>query len=612
MSTEELKTKEELYNEQASQRFQMRQAEREERLKELRREGAPAAIESQERVDNRRELINPNDGVAWERVLGNSDLMAINFLEIGLRAAQAVCRIQVRDLFGRVQGYGTGFMVSPTLLLTNHHVLETLDSCRRSLAEFNFEDDETFVPKESKTFPLEPERFFFTNVNLDFTLVAVRPIATDGTSLSEFGHLRLRSESGKSLIGEFLTIVQHPNGSTKQVALRENKLIDILDYFVHYSTDTMPGSSGSPVFNDQWDVVALHHAGVQKRDRRGRVLAKNGRLWKPVMGEDEIAWIANEGVRISDIFELLAKQNWDAEQNRLIAELHQAGGAPVSAGPVEMIAIEQSLEWYAGSQGYATDFLGQRVELPRIPAPLKADIAPLKDGSGHELKYTNFSLVMNKARKLAFYTAVNIDGAQIQPLKRDADKWFFDPRIERDFQMGPEVYSKNDLDRGHLVRRLDPVWGSRAAEANDDTFHFTNCSPQHKNLNQKTWQGLEDYILKNADVHDLRVSVFTGPVFRNDDMLYRDRFQIPAEFWKVVVMVKADGKPSATAYLQTQKNLIIDLEFAFGEYKTYQVPVTRIEALTGLDFGKLRNFDPLANIEATLGRVIHMPQDIRL
>lgn len=604
---------EEYYNTLATQRYEMRQAEREEQLKELRRAaGAPTAVESDERVENRRGLINPNDGLAWERVLGKSDLMGINFLEVGLRAAHAVCRIQVRDLFGQVQGYGTGFMVTPTLLLTNNHVLETLEFCRRSLAEFNFEDDETFVPKESKIFPLEPERFFYTSADLDFSLVAVRSTATDGTPLSNFGNLRLRSETGKSLLGEFLTIVQHPNGGTKQVALRENKLVDFLPYFVHYSTDTMPGSSGSPAFNDQWEVVALHHAGVQKRDRRGRVLAKNGRIWKPEMGQDEIAWIANEGVRVSSIFEHLGKREWTGEQSRLVEELYGAGAVPGAAGPVEMIAVEQSLEWYAGSTGYEPDFLGQRVELPRIPSQLKGDIAPLKEGSGNELKYTNFSLVMNKARKLAFFTAVNIDGALVQALKRDTDKWFFDPRIERDFQMGPEAYSKNDLDRGHLVRRLDPVWGDHAKEANDDTFHFTNASPQHKNLNQQTWQGLEDYILKNSDVHNLRVTVFTGPVFRSDDMLYRGKFQIPAEFWKVVVMVKDDGKLSATAYLQTQKNLIVDLEFAFGEYKTYQVPVTRIEELTGLDFGKLRNLDPLANIEATLGRVIHMPQDIRL
>jgi endonuclease G len=604
--------KEEFYNTLATQRYEMRQAEREERLKELRKTGAPAAIETDERVETRRELINPNDGVAWERILGKSDLMAINFLEIGLRASRAVCRIQVRNLFGQVQGYGTGFMVSPTLLLTNNHVLETLDFCRRSLAEFNYEDDDNFVPKESKTFPLDPERFFNTSVDLDFTLVAVRPTATDGSALSDFGHLRLRSDSGKSLVGEFLTIIQHPNGATKQVALRENKLVDILPYFVHYSTDTMPGSSGSPVFNDQWEVVALHHAGVQKRDRLGRVLAKNGRIWKPEMGQDQIDWIANEGVRVSSIFEHIGKKEWTGEQSRLIEELHGGGEAIGGPGPVGMVAVEQSLEWYVGSTGYDPDFLGQRVDLPGIPSQLTEDIALLKDGDGHELKYTNFSLVMNKTRKLAFFTAVNIDGAQVQALKRDADKWFFDPRIERDFQMGPEAYSKNDLDRGHLVRRLDPVWGSRAVEANEDTFHFTNCSPQHKNLNQQTWQGLEDYILKNAEAHDLRVTVFTGPVFRADDMLYRSKFQIPAEFWKLVVMVKQDGKLSATAYLQTQKNLIVDLEFAFGEYKTYQVPVTRIEELTGLDFGKLRNFDPLASIEATLGRVIHLPQDIRL
>lgn len=606
---------EEFYNTLATQRYEMRQAEREEqsrKMKDLRQAGAPAVVDPIERVENRKELINPNDGLAWERILGKSDLIGINFLEIGLRAARAVCRVQVRDLFGRVQGYGTGFMVSPTLLLTNHHVLETLDSCRRSLAEFNFEDDETFVPKESKTFPLEPERFFYTSMDLDFTLVAVRPTATDGSTLSDFGHLRLRSDSGKGLVGEFLTIVQHPNGATKQIALRENKLIDLFLHFVHYSTDTLPGSSGSPAFNDQWEVVALHHAGVQKRDRRGRVLAKNGRIWKPEMGEEQIAWIANEGVRVSSIFEHLGKQSWSAEQSRLIEELHQVAAVPGATAPAQITAVEQSLEWYAGSVGYDPDFLGLRVELPGISKQWKGDLAQLKDGSGHELKYTNFSVVMNKRRKLAFFTAVNVDGAQLVALKRDADRWYFDPRIERDDQMGPEVYAKNDLDRGHLVRRLDPVWGSQAAEANEDTFHFTNCSPQHKHLNQQTWQGLEDYILRNADVHNLRVSVFTGPVFRADDMLYRDKFQIPAEFWKVVVMVKEDGKLSATAYLQTQKNLIVDLEFAFGEYKTYQVPVTRIEALSGLDFGALRNLDPLANIEASLGRVIHTPQDIRV
>ncbi|HEY4533843.1 MAG TPA: DNA/RNA non-specific endonuclease, partial [Fusobacterium sp.] len=150
-----------------------------------------------------------------------------------------------------------------------------------------------------------------------------------------------------------------------------------------------------------------------------------------------------------------------------------------------------------------------------------------------------------------------------------------------------------------------------AIKANEDTFYFTNSTPQHKNLNQKTWLELEDYIFRNAVNNKLKISVFSGPVFRDDDMIYRQKYKIPAEFWKVVVMVKENGELSATAYLQTQKNMIVNLEFAYGEYKTYQVPVSNIEKLTGLDFGTLSKFDPLANIECA-GFVIMEAENIRL
>jgi endonuclease G len=259
-----------------------------------------------------------------------------------------------------------------------------------------------------------------------------------------------------------------------------------------------------------------------------------------------------------------------------------------------METAELALEWYAGSRGYDPEFLAQRVDLPALSAERCVDVVPLNDGSGNELKYTHFSVVMSKSRRLAFFTAVNIDGANLRKLPRDADRWYFDPRIERQYQMGPPAYSSNELDRGHLVRRIDPVWGDSANEANEDTFHFTNCSPQHGKLNKEIWLGLEDYILNKAKAEKFQVSVFSGPVFRDDDMLYRDEFLIPAEFWKVVVIVKDDGQLSATAYLQTQRDLITNLEAeVYGPYETYQVPVSEIERLTGLDFGRLRDHDPL-------------------
>jgi endonuclease G, mitochondrial len=273
---------------------------------------------------------------------------------------------------------------------------------------------------------------------------------------------------------------------------------------------------------------------------------------------------------------------------------------------------ELSIDTYSNRRGYNPDFIGQKIPLPVESNKIKEDAAKLKDNSGIELKYNNFSVIMSKSRNLAIITAVNIDGSSLENLPRDKDVWYYDPRMDKEHQYGPELYANNDLDRGHLVRRLDPVWGSLAKIANEDTFHFSNCSPQHKNLNQKIWLDLEDYILKNTDLYDLKVNVFTGPIFRPDDVLYRNKFQIPAEFWKVVSMKTKVNKISATAYIQTQKNLLIDLEFAFGGYKTYQIPISIIENLTGLNFGNLRTFDPLATLEGEMARVIKDPSDITI
>jgi endonuclease G len=214
------------------------------------------------------------DGVALERIIGSSDLLDVNYLDLGTKASQSVCRIQVRSEIGAVLGFGTGFLISPTLLLTNNHVIDKLELAKRSLVDFGYEDDDNFVPKMPKTFTLEPNKFFYTNPNLDFTIVAVSPNAIDGSSLSNFAFLPLIAESGKILLGECLTIIGHNAGATKQITLRDNKVVDVFENYVHYLTDTEPGASGSPAFNDQWEVAALHHAGVRKKDSEGRVLSK--------------------------------------------------------------------------------------------------------------------------------------------------------------------------------------------------------------------------------------------------------------------------------------------------------------------------------------------------
>ncbi|TWT27080.1 DNA/RNA non-specific endonuclease [Planomicrobium sp. CPCC 101110] len=547
------------------------------RYRLLEKESRDKPVAGSEKMDKmlvRSSVINAQDTLSIERIIHKNDLLPIAYLEAGTKASRAVCRIAVQDRNGRIQGYGTGFLVSPTLLLTNNHVLDTKEAALYSVAEFNYENDLDFKQREIISFKFEPDQLFITDETLDFTLVALQTTATDGTELSGFGYLPLLSQKGKVLEGEFVSIIQHPKGGLKAVTVRENEVRFLAPDFIHYISDTEAGSSGSPVFNDQWIVVALHHAAVSDPD--------NG-----------TEWIANEGIRISSILAFLFEQ-YTAAPNPLLAPLLQGIQEPGSpAGPLEVGRLGE--EWYSGVSGYDPEFLGAgfEVPLPELTAEISHDQALTKEGKA-VLDYTHFSIAMSKTRRLAFYTAVNIDGNELVDVKRGNDKWYFDPRLDEAFQSGPELYEKNDLDRGHLTRRQDPNWGVDAIRANEHTFHFTNCAPQHKNLNQKTWLGLEDYILKNAEAHGLKVTVFTGPVFREDDLLYREEFKIPAEFWKIAVMKKGGNALSVTAYLQTQRDLLGNLEFAYGDYQTYQVRVVQIEALTQLDFGKLGAYDALA------------------
>ena len=262
---------------------------------------------------------------------------------------------------------------------------------------------------------------------------------------------------------------------------------------------------------------------------------------------------------------------------------------------------------YSARPGYDAEFLGSgehAVPLPSLPdelVPLAATNVLAKREPKYLLPYHHFTVVLNKERRLAFLTAVNIDGKLRRKPTRQRDQWFFDPRVPKEEQTGKKVYEDNPLDLGHLVRRLDPAWGSSAKAAklaNDDTFHFTNCTPQHKdfNRNKTRWAGLEDYILTNAANLHFKANVATGPVLADDDDVY-EGVQLPRQFWKVVTMVKTDRRLSATAYLLSQQHLIEGLRpreaFSYGAYKTYQVPVTKVEELTGLSFG-LTHADPLA------------------
>jgi endonuclease G len=284
--------------------------------------------------------------------------------------------------------------------------------------------------------------------------------------------------------------------------------------------------------------------------------------------------------------------------------------AALRSAPQGRVTPASQLE---GRSGYSGDFLGEFV-VPWPTTSMPDDVFPLGNPD-NRLDYTHFSISMSRSRRVALYVGVNIEGSRSVEIVRHQDAWAYDGRLPVEAQIGEDLYRDNLLDRGHLVRRQDPNWGAEAQTANQDTFHFTNCSPQMSAFNQKTWLELEDFILDNTRRWKERATVFTGPVLRSDDPLYRG-VQIPRAFWKVVAFLGDDGKPSASAYLIDQTRELDKLELVFGALRTYRRSVVQIEQLTGIRFGELARYDGFSNEELITGTrieaLIQGPDDIRL
>lgn len=270
-----------------------------------------------------------------ERIIKANEFMKVSFLYKGASVAKTVGRVVIKHSTGRTVGHGTGFMVSPRLLLTNNHVLENKREAKNSLIEFNYRENYAGDRTNSIRFKLRPDKFFFTDDALDFSLVAVEKQNRRGDLVKEQGWNQLIRTSGKAIVGEHVNIIQHPAAEPKQIAIRQNTIKAIKSSFIHYITDTKRGSSGSPVYNDQWEVVALHHAGVPER-KNGKIMQTNGLPWngtRATMGQ--IAWVANEGVRISKILKHLDQLRMSRSEKKLYREMFDLSPDHTESTPSE-------------------------------------------------------------------------------------------------------------------------------------------------------------------------------------------------------------------------------------------------------------------------------------
>lgn len=129
--------------------------------------------------------------VLLERLIATNELISASFLIEGARVRRTVGRVVIRNSSGGVLGFGTGSMVSPRLMMTNNHVLDSSGTAGNSTIQFDFVElvDGSSLPIVE--FELVPSDFFVTNEELDFTFVAVKPHALGGESLASRGWVPL-------------------------------------------------------------------------------------------------------------------------------------------------------------------------------------------------------------------------------------------------------------------------------------------------------------------------------------------------------------------------------------------------------------------------------------
>ena len=522
-------------------------------------------------------FVIPTDQRVWTDRLGPNRVS----LETAIKA---VGRVELQG-HPSLAWVGTAWLVEPDVIVTNRHVAN--EFARQSGRDFVFRPG---IDGQSMRASIDFKEEFRSATAVSVEVERVLYIAPDSPGQPDMAVLKLKSAVSQEPIplaassepeGEYVTVIGYPARDDhrnnpdaarsifrdiyekKRLAPGKVRIDERANALVlKHDCSTLGGNSGSVVLDvTSGKAIGLHFGGRFEQ--------------------------SNLAVRVEAIRRVLSGAMRPSTQDTIT----EASASPQS---------------YADRPGYQPSFLGEDdlyVGLPTIDRLRSSDVLRQSSGPNRgstELKYFHFSIMMSKSRKMPYFTAVNIDGNSLVRPRRERDVWRFDPRIPQSAQLGNELYRGNNLDRGHQVRRLDPVWGEddEALQAQEDTVHYTNSCPQHALLNQgrTQWAGLEDYILDNTDRRNLKVSVFTGPVLNESGVSYRGSL-IPEEYWKVVVNVQADGKLSATGYVLSQGQFLGDIEFAFGAYRTFQVTIRKIEEISGLSFGTLQDSDPIGHTE---------------
>lgn len=509
----------------------------------------------------------------------------------------SVGRIEFRKI-GRAFG-GTGWLVSEDVIVTNRHVAKlmaekkgnTITFVKNSLGEtvevfIDFKEEYLGENVANPQFEIPIEKVLFmtddikTQPDIAFIKIRKHPKTPQPIPISD---TPLKKDQFVSVIGypaydpnaiispRAATNVFHNIYEVKRCSPGEVMEYGKGQWYFFHDCTTLGGNSGSVVLDNQTGyAVGLHF-----------------------MGEVEKA---NYAVKSEEIIKYLKKTKTTFYVKS--APIKKEDGKE-AAGPI----LEAPPESYNDRAGYDEAFLGKESKVP-LPSIAKNNINLLKfdinGKSESELKYHHFSVLMNKQRRMCFFSICNIDGKQsMRGVARVP--WKMDSRISKKMQIIKECYGNPPkFSRGHMTRKEDPIWGDlrMARTACSDTFHVTNATPQMQPFNAPVWLDLEDYALENARQDDMKITVITGPIFYDDDPV-KFGVKIPVEFFKIIAFIHDNTrKLCATGYTVSQADYLTNEEFVYGEFKTYQVSIRSLETKTGITFGKLVEIDPAKGEEA--------------
>lgn len=674
----------------------------------------PAHQIEREKLYWKRERNRSNKAIinrALERIINGDQSTEIWPNENAKKSGVPVGRLYEIGSEDEPKGFGTGFLVASSILITNNHVFKKVSEALNCAVNFSYEVDKaTNEISPGTSFRLMPDTFFYTCEELDFTILAVEDTSIDKKELlSTLGCLSLIGRMGKIKIKSIINIIQYPGGGRKKYATEDNYVTAINDQegTIFYTTDTQKGSSGAVCFNEYWEVAALHYSAVPKINEKGEWLTVRGEVWNEAMSDDDVDWIANAGISISKIIDHLkavkfnesdkkyadlilnasqdplAATKGDEKSNitqntvknnedmgNMILNFYGTTTVNISGGTLE--GMQQNASGFTGIQnasllkekkerfnedyksrkGYLENFIeGFKVPFPKVTDSREKELyRQFGAQEPYIVPYIHFSLVMNKKRRMLMWAAANVDYSDDFRDSRSrtdfgSGAWRLDDRVPHKYQIqAHEFYDPATLvDKGHIVRRDDNCWAELIngekdllgiEYSNADTFHWTNCTPQHEAFNRDVapykgvglWGILENAIKKQLEYpkgdkdnpnkdYEQKACVLSGPIFSDDDPEYMD-IQYPLKFWKIFAIRSRSEGNLVYGFILSQEDKVSETGVEIqkegrprfnAKVKAMQVSLREIEKQSGVlfddilhEFDVKRNDNSIIEIDATL------------